>query len=74
MAYNRDKHMHGKDADNSDDNGRVWFFLPSEDIDFDVLASYLRCSLGNGAQVEEGNYHRVSAACPFRHVFPTGLT
>ena len=71
MAY---KHKHGKDADDSDDDGRVWFFLPSEDIDFDVLASDLRCYLGNGAQVEIGNHHRVSAACLFRHVFPTGLT
>lgn len=74
MAYNRDKHKHGKDADDSDDDGRVWFFLPGEDIDFDVLASDLRCYLGNGAQVEIGNHHRVSAACLFRHVFPTGLT
>jgi hypothetical protein len=71
MAHSRDKHKHGKGANDSDDedDNRVWFFLPSEDIDFEVLASDLRCYLGNGAQVEIGNHNRVSAACPFCHTF-----
>jgi hypothetical protein len=65
MAYNRDKSKHGKYGYDSDEDDRVLFFLPSEDIDFEVLASDLKCYLGNGAQVEIGSHHRVSAACHF---------
>ena len=64
MAYNRDKSKHGKYTDEPDDyrDNRVEFFLPDEDIDFTVLASDLRCYLGNDAEVNIGNHPRVSAS------------
>lgn len=65
MSYNRDKSRHGTYAYDSDEDDRVLFFLPSEDIDFEVLASDLRSYLGNGAQVEIGSHHRVSTAYHF---------
>jgi hypothetical protein len=63
MAYNRDKSRHGKYADESDDfrDNRVEFFLPDEGVDFHVLASDLKCYLGNEAEVNIGNHHLVSA-------------
>lgn len=67
MAHNRDKPQWSKYDDSDDDDDTVTFFLPSEDIDFDVLASDLKCYLGNNARVEIGNHHRVSTAYHFRH-------
>lgn len=67
MAHNRDKPQRGK-YDDSDDDDIVTFFLPSEGIDFDVLASDLRCYLGNEARVEIGTHHRVSTAYHVRHM------
>jgi hypothetical protein len=66
MAYNRDNSKYGKFTNDSDDfrDNRVEFFLPDEDIDFSVLASDLKCYLGNGAEVHIGNHPRVSSLDP----------
>jgi hypothetical protein len=42
----------------NDGDDRVEFFLPAEEIDFEVLASDIRCYLGPEASVSVGVHHR----------------
>lgn len=55
------------DAGESDDedDDRVLYFVPSQDIDIEVLVYYLRRYLGNDSDAEPGQHPQVSRVALF---------
>jgi hypothetical protein len=62
MAQRRNKKTQKRDPDDEEeDDDRVLFYIPSEDINIEVLVFYLQRFLGHDSDAEPGTHPRVSS-------------
>lgn len=48
------------ESESDEEDDRVLYFVPSQDIDIEVLVYYLRKYLGNDSDAEPGQHPKVS--------------